>query len=177
MSERADSSPVNAGSSCQRNGGSGDDTTARQVLLREAQTATDRQLSQLTKIDDAAVRTVKITFLITGVFAGGSQLSHAPNLGVFGVLGTVSLVASLFGSLCVYGTSHLFIGSGPEDLDIDYESSPSTEIARIEVISKYEAGIRHNWNTLYVNGFVLAVSRLLLAFGVSFLVVGVAQAI
>ena len=173
MEEGADFSKRKADSSSPSKTGSSEDGTARQILLEESRTAASQQLGQLDKIDDEAIRTVKIAVLLAGILAGGSQLHRFPNLGLFGAFGMWSLVSSLFGGLYVYGTSHLFVGSGPADLNIDYEEPPTTEDARIKIIRRYEAGISHNWNALYVNGFVLAVSRLLLAFAVFLIVLGI----
>lgn len=152
--------------------GSRDGTTARQVLLEEARTAANQQLGQINKIDAAAVRTVRITFLLAGILAGGSRLLLFPDLGTFGALGTWSLLGSLLTGLYVYGTTHLFVGSGPAELSVDYEGSPTAERTYVEVIGKYEDGIQKNWKTLYVNGIVLVVSRGLLATAVVFLVLG-----
>ena len=173
MGEEADFSSKGSGVSSPSEANTSEDGTARQILLEEARTAASQQLGQLDKIDDAAVRTVRITFLLAGILAGGSQLHRFPNLGLFGAFGTWSLVASLLGSLYVYGTLRLFVGSDPAQLDIDYEESPTVGGARVEVIRRYEAGISHNWSTLYVNGFVLATSRLFLALAVLFLLLGI----
>ena len=177
MDEQTGTPPASGGGGRQSEAKSSEETSARGVLLAEARTAANQQLSQLTKIDDAAVRTVRITFVLAGIFVGGPSVSSFPNLGVFGALGTWALVTSLFCSLYVYGTSHLFIGAGPAELNVDYEEPPNTEKARVEVIRKYESGIHHNWSALYVNGFALAASRLLLALAVLFLVVGIARVI
>lgn len=176
MSERTDSPPASTGGASQSEVNPDTDITARRVLLEEARTATNQQLGQVNKIDTAAVRMVRITFLLLGILVGGSRFPPFPDLATFGALGMWSLVTSLLGSLYVYGTSRLFIGSGPAELGIDYEESSSIERARVEVIRKYEDGIRKNWGTLYVNGFVLAVSRVLLAFAIVFVVVGFAHA-
>ena len=175
MGEEADFSSKGSGVSSPSEANTSEDGTARQILMEESRTAASQQLGQLNKIDDEAVRTVKIAVLLAGILAGGSQLHRFPNLGLFGAFGMWSLVASLLGSLYVYGTSRLFVGSGPADLNIDYEEPPTTEDARIKIIRRYEAGISHNWNTLYVNGFVLAVSRLLLAFAVLLIVLGIVR--
>ena len=172
MGEEADLSSKRSDVSGSSEANSTEDGTARQILLEEARTAASQQLGQLDKIDDEAIRTVKISVLLAGILAGGSQLHRFPDLGLFGAFGMWSLVSSLFGGLYVSGTSHLFVGSGPADLNIDYEESSTTEDARIKVIRRYEAGISHNWNALYVNGFVLVVSRLLLAFAVFLIVLG-----
>lgn len=166
------SSSATAGGTSQSKRVAGTNITARQVLLEEARTAASQQLGQIDKLDAAAVRTVRIVFLLVGILVGGSRLSLLPDLGPFGFLGVWSLVASLFGSLYVYGTSRLFVGSGPADLGVEYEESSSVEEARVEVIRDYERGIRKNWRALYVNGFVLALSRSLLAAGVVFVLLG-----
>lgn len=144
MGEEADLSSERSGGSSPSEANSSEDGTARQILLEEARTAASQQLGQLDKIDDAAVRTVRVSLLLAGVFAGGSRLFSFPKLALFGALGTWSLVASLFCSLYVYGTSRLFVGSGPAELNVDYEESSTTEVTRIEVIKKYETGIRYN---------------------------------
>lgn len=172
MGERTDSPPASAGGTNQSKVESNDGATARQVLLEEARTAANQQLGQVDKIDAAAVRTVKIAFLLIGILVGGSRFPLFPDLATFGLLGVWSLVASLFGSFYVYGTSRLFIGSGPAEVSIEYEESSSVEDARVEVIGNYEDGIRKNWRVLYVNGFVLAVSRALLALAVVFVLLG-----
>lgn len=154
-----------------------EDSSARRVLLEEARTAANRQLLQLDKLDDAAVRTVRLAFILAGILAGGSRLASFPELGVLGAIGTWSLVASLLSSLYVYGTSRLFVGSGPDELDVDYEESASVKNARIEVIARYETGIRQNWETLYANGIVLAVSRTLLALAIVFAILGLANTV
>lgn len=176
MGNPTESPSADAGGKNQSEAESRDGTTARQILLEEARTAANQQLSQVNKIDAAAVRTVRIAFLLIGILFGGSRFHLLPDLGTFGLLGTWSLVASLFGSLYVYGTARLFIGSGPEELDIDYEEAPTTEDTRVEVIKKYEAGISHNWSALYVNGFVLAISRVLLGLAVLFVILGIVRA-
>jgi hypothetical protein len=175
MGEGADFSERRADKSSPSKTGSGEDGTARQILMEESRTAASQQLGQLNKIDDEAVRTVKIAVLLAGILAGGSQFPHFPNLGLFGAFGMWSLVSSLFGGLYVYGTSRLFVGSNPAELDIDYEKSPTIGDTRVEVIRRYETGISHNWSALYANGFVLAVSRLLLALAVLFILLGIVR--
>lgn len=163
------SSSATASVTTRVNEATGAEITTRQVLLEEARTAASQQLEQIDKLDTAAIRTVRIVFLIAGILVGGSHLSLLPDLGTFGLVGAWSLVGALFGSLYVYGTSGLFVGSGPAELDVEYEESSSVEDVRVEVIQDYEDGIRRNWQALYLNGFVLALSRSLV--GVAFVLV------
>lgn len=152
---------------------SSDTHPSRQTLLEESRTTADRQLAQIAKIDDAAVRTVRIAFVLLGVVAGSSQLPPFPNLGILGAVGTWSLVGTLVAGLFVYGTSRLFLGSAPDELTVDYSDNPAIEQTHIELISRYEAGIRVNRSVLHTNGFSLLMARLLLALAVVFFVVGV----
>lgn len=175
MDERTEAAPANRGRDSVAATDSGDGADARQILLEEARTAANQQLGQVRKIDAEAVRTVRISLLLAGILAGGSQLPPFPDVGIFGALGMWSLVGSLLAGLYVYGTMHLFVGSGPGELGVDYEESPSVERAHVEVIGKYEDGIRRNWKTLYANGIVLVVARCLLAAAAVFLVLGFVQ--
>lgn len=146
------------------------ETTAHQVLLAEARTTTGQQLGQVKKLDAAAIRTVRITFVLLGLLAGGSQLSPFPKLGVYGLIGTWSLLGTLFSCLFVYGTTHIFIGSSLEELSIDDGADSMT--AHRQLIDEYENGMRINRKILYLNGFVLAIARSLLALSVVFVVLG-----
>lgn len=146
------------------------ETTTYQVLLAEARTTTSQQLGQVKKLDAAAIRSVRITFILLGLLAGGRQLSPFPKLGVYGLLGTGSLLGTLFSCLFVYGTTHLFIGSSLEELSIDGEADSVT--AHRQLIDEYENGMRINRKILYLNGFVLAIARSLLALSVVFVVLG-----
>lgn len=178
MDERTNqSSPASAGGTPQSESAAETDVTARQVLLDEARTVAGQQLGQIDKLDATAVRSVRIAFLLLGIFVGGPRLSLLPELGTFGLLGVWSLVASLLGGLYVYGTSRLFVGSGPAEVGVAYEESSSAESARVEVLRDYEGGIRKNWRTLYLNGSVLALSRSLLAVAVVFLLLGVTTSV
>lgn len=136
--------------------------SARQELLEESRTTVSEQLGQIDKIDDAAVRTVRISLLILGILAGGPTLAPFPDLGFAGAFGTVTLVLTLMGAVIVYGTSRVFIGSAPDELAIDYTQRPIVENTYVEMLSEYESGISNNRSTLRANGFILAISRTLL---------------
>lgn len=121
----------------------------RKMLLEEARTTTNQQLGQINKNEVAAVRTVRISFLLLGILAGGSQLPTFPDLGLFGVLGIGSLVGSLLAGLFVYGTTRLFIGFRPDELSIDYTQRPITDDTCVEVLGRYEDGMLRNQRILY----------------------------
>ncbi|MFC7078847.1 hypothetical protein [Halorussus caseinilyticus] len=153
----------------------GEASAGRQVLLEEARTTTDQQLAQINKNEVAAVRTVRLTFVLLGLLTGGSHLSSFPDLGLFGVLGMWSLVGSLVAGLFVYGTTKLFIGSRPDELSIDYTERPVSEETYVELLSRYEAGTLRNQRILYSNGFILSISRLFLASAVVLVALGLAS--
>jgi hypothetical protein len=138
----------------------------RAALLEEARTTASDQLSQINKIDDAAVRTVRITLLILGILAGGPSIGRFPNLGFAGVVGTVSLILTLIGAITVYGTSRVFIGSAPGELAIDYKQRPIVENTFVEMLNEYDDGITDNRRTLRANGFILGISRTLLVIAI-----------
>lgn len=138
------------------------------MLLEEARTTTNQQLGQINKNEVAAVRTVRITLVLLGLLAGGSQLSLLPDLGLSGVFGVCSLIGSLVAGLFVYGTTKLFIGARPDELSIDYTEDSISKESYVEVLGRYEEGVRRNQRLLYANGFGLGVSRLLLAISVVF---------
>ena len=98
------------------------------------------------------------------------RLSPFPDLGLVGAFGTWSLVGVLFAGLFVYGTTRLFLGSSPDELSIDYGDEPTVKRVYVELIGRYENGIRFNRRILHTNGFALLVARLLLAFAVVSLV-------
>ncbi|WP_135825137.1 hypothetical protein [Halorussus ruber] len=152
---------------------SSDTHPSRQTLLEESRTTADRQLAQITKLDDAAVRTVRIAFVLLGVVAGSARLPPFQNLGILGAVGTWALVGTLVAGLFVYGTSRLFLGSAPDELTVDYSDNPTVKQTHVELIGRYESGIQFNRSILHANGFTLLVARLLLALAVVFLVVGV----
>lgn len=145
------------------------------MLLEEARKTTSQQLGQINKNEVAAVRTVKISFLLLGLLAGGSQLPPFPDLGLPGVLGTWALVGSLLASLFVYGEAEPFIGPRPDELSIDYDTSSVPPDAYVEVLYRYEDGILRNKRLLLSNGYFLGVSRLLLAVAVVSIVWGLAS--
>jgi hypothetical protein len=124
------------------------------------------------KLDAAAVRTVRITFLLLGLLVGGSRIPPFPDLGVFGVLGTWTLLGSLFAGLFVYGTSQLFVGSSLDELPIDCSEGTDVGLAQAELVEEYEDGLQMNRRVLYLNGFVLAIARTFLALSVTFIVSG-----
>lgn len=172
MGERTDSPSANADEIRQSRGRTGDGTTARRALLEEARQTKNQQLGQINTIDTAAVRTVRIALLLLGLLVGGSRLSPVLNLGLFGTLGMGSLVGALLTGLFVYGTSQLFIGSSLDELEVDYGEDAAPELAHDRLIEEYEDGMRTNRKILHLNGFVLAVARVLLALSVVFVVVG-----
>lgn len=124
------------------------------------------QLGQIDKIDDAAVRTVRISLLILGILAGGPAVASFPDLGLAGAVGTVTLILTLIGAVAVYGTSRVFIGSAPDELAVDYTQRPTVENAYVELLSEYDDGISNNRSTLRANGFILAISRALLVISI-----------
>lgn len=142
----------------------------RRMLLEEARTTTNQQLAQINKNEVAAVRTVRITFVLLGLLAGGSHVLPLPGFGLLGVLGMWSLVGSLLAGLFVYGTTKLFIGARPDQLSVDYTEEPNSAESFVEVLGRYEDGVQRNQQLLYANGFGLGVSRLLLALAVVFVV-------
>lgn len=107
---------------------------SRQVLLEESRTTAYQQLTQITKLDDSAVRTVRMAFLLLGIVAGGSRLSPLLNFGWAGALGTWSLLGSLFAGLFVYGNSRLFLGSSPDRLTVKYDDEPAIKRTYVELI-------------------------------------------
>lgn len=139
---------------------------AREVLLEEARTTLGEQLGQIGKIDDAAVRTVRISLLLLGVLAGGATLLPFPDLGTPGTFGTVGLIFTLVGAITTYGTSRVFIGSGPDELAVDYTTKPVVENTYVAILTEYDDGISDNRSTLRTNGFILAVSRALLVLSI-----------
>jgi hypothetical protein len=149
-----------------------EDNPARQLLLNEARTTVSQQLGQIDKIDDTAVRTVRITLLLVGVLAGGSNLEPFPDLGLFGALGTWSLLFSFICGLFVYGTSRVFIGSAPDRLAIGYKEPPIVENTYIEILGEYEDGITDNRQTLRANGFILTLARVSLAIAIILIIAG-----
>lgn len=140
--------------------------SARQELLEESRTTLSEQLGQINKIDDAAVRTVRISLLILGILAGGPTLVPFPDLGLAGAVGTVALVLTLVGAITVYGTSRVFIGSAPDELAVDYTQVPIVENTYVEILSEYDDGLSDNRSTLRANGFILAISRTLLVISI-----------
>lgn len=143
-----------------------------ELLLEEIRTTATQQLRQIDKIDDIAVRTVRIAFVLLGILAGGTRLGSFPDLGLLGGLGTASLVASLVAALFVFGTTRLFIGPRLDDMSLDYTEPPDDEDAYAEVIDQYESGMVRNRRLLYSNTFVLNVSRTLLAVAAVLLILG-----
>jgi len=100
----------------------------RQALLKEARTMVSEQLGQIDKIDDAAVRTVRITLVILGILAAGPRVESFPDLGFAGAIGTWALLGALIAAAGVYGTSRVFrvfIGSAPDRLAVDYRDLQS----------------------------------------------------
>lgn len=116
-----------------------------------------------------------MAFVLLGIIAGSSRLSSYLGLGLIGALGTWLLVGALLSGLFVYGTSRLFLGSSPDELGIDYGGNPTVKQTHVELIDKYEDGIRFNQSILHTNGLVLLVARLLLALAIVVLVFGVAR--
>ena len=133
------------------------------MLLEDARTTTNQQLAQLHKLDDEAVRTVRIALVLAGLLVGGAQFLPFSDLGLLGAFGTLSLVGSLVTSLFVYGTSGLFVGPTPDELSSEPEERSNTDAAPAELLQRYERGLVQNRHVLVGNGFVFAVSRLLLA--------------
>lgn len=168
MGERTEP-PSSSSERQQSNEQANDVHPARQTLLEESRATANQQLSQIAKIDDAAVRTVRMAFLLLGIVAGGSRLSFL-DLGLVGAFGMWSLVGALFAGLFVYGTTRLFLGSSPDELAIDYGDEPTVKRAYVELIGRYENGIQFNRRILHTNGFALLVARLLLALAVVSLV-------
>ena len=165
--------PASANDERRSNRNEGELGSGQQVLLAEARKTATQQLTQINKLDGEAVRTVRITFVLFGVLLGGAKLLPAAGLGLLGVFGTFSLVVSLITSLFVYGTSRLFIGSGPDKIPIDYEQEMDAETAHVEIIGQYERGLRRNRRVLWSNAFFLDVSRFLLACAVVLFVLAV----
>lgn len=96
MSNRSDPSSTNAKSAEQTRV---ENEAGGQLLLEEIRTTATQQLSQIDKIDDIAVQTVQIAFLLLGVLGGGTQFGSFPDLGLLGGLGMASLVGSLVAAL------------------------------------------------------------------------------
>lgn len=140
----------------------------RQLLLNEARTTTDKQLAQINKLDDEAVRTVRMAFVLSGLLVGGAKFFPLAKLGLLGTLGTVSVIGSLLTSLLAYGTSNLFVGLGPDALSGDSGSQPDAHETYAEVMDRYERGLVRNRRISRSNGIILAVSRLLLAGAIVF---------
>ncbi|WP_135825146.1 hypothetical protein [Halorussus ruber] len=140
-----------------------DPGSGRQMLLEEARTTTAQQLTQINKLDGEAVRTVRITFVLSGLLVGGEKVLPSLGLGLLGAAGTLSLVGSLVTSLIAYGTSRLFIGPSPDRIPLDYEEQTDAETAYVEIIGRYERGLLKNRRVLWSNAFFLDVSRFLLA--------------
>lgn len=151
----------------------GENEPALQELLEESRTTLSEQLGQIDKIDTAAVRTVRISLLILGILAGGPALVPFPDLGLAGAIGTTTLVLTLIGAISTYGTSRVFIGSAPDELNVDYTDFPTTESTSVEILSEYDEGISENRNTLRANGFLLAVSRTLLVISIVTILYGI----
>lgn len=144
------------------------------MLLEEARTTTDQQLAQLNKLDDEAVRTVRMALVLSGLLVGGTKFLSLPDFGLLGLLGTLSLVGSLVTSLFVYGTSSIFIGPTPDELSVEYERLADAENAYVEVMSRYESGLVRNRRLLGSNALVFAISRLLLGSAVVLFAAGLA---
>lgn len=138
----------------------------RQIVLEEARKTANQQLAQINKVDDEALRTVRLTLVLLGLLAGGTQFRALPKLGLLGVFGTTSLVGSLVTALFIYGTSKPFIGSRLDEIHVDYPDRPFDEDAHDEIVDQYERGTVRNRRILYSNAFVLGVSRLLLGIAV-----------
>lgn len=149
----------------------------RELLLNEARTTTNQQLGQINKVDDQAVRTVRIGFVLLGVLAGGAQFQLLPPFGLLAIVGTVSLVGSLVVALFVYGTSRLFIGPQLDRIADDNsekrDAGDSVTETHVKVVEQYESGITWNRRVLYSNASILGFARLLLALAVVFLVLTV----
>lgn len=171
----AESDPSSASSERELAQNQADRGRSQQVVLEEARTAATQQISQINKLDDEAVRTARIALVLSGLLVGGAKFLSLPNFGLFGTFGTLSLVASLVTALFVYGTSTLFVGSGPDDLSIDYEEKANVTEAHVEVIGGYERGLLRNQRVLYSNAFFLGVSRFLLAIAAILFVAGLAS--
>lgn len=115
-----------------RNGDEPGSDDGRQMLLEEARTTTSQQLTQINKNAVAAVRTVRITLVLLGLLAGGSQFPSFPNLGLSGIFGIGALVGSLVAGLFVYGTTKLLIGARPDELSIDYTEDSISKACYVE---------------------------------------------
>lgn len=145
---------------------------ARGALLEEARTTLGEQLGQIDKIDEAAVRTVRLSVLLLGVVAGGATVGLGPGFGIATAAGVVGLILAVVGAVTVYGTSTVFAGFAPYDLRVEYTSRPGVEDTYVEMLSEYDAGIYDNRQTLRTNGFILGVSRALLVLSVVLILVG-----
>jgi hypothetical protein len=135
----------------------------RRLLLEEARTTTSHQLAQINKLDDEAVRTVRIAFVLSGLLVGGVKFFSLPGLGLPGILGTLSLIGSLITSLFVYGTSDLFVAPGLGNLSAEHGGESNARETYREVIERYERGLVYNRRVFQSNAIILGVSRLLLA--------------
>lgn len=114
-----------------------------------------------------------MALVLLGIVAGSSRVASNLALGWVGTLGTLALVGALLAGLFAYGTSRLFLGASTDELDVDYDGDPPVEQTHVELIDKYEDGIRFNRNVLHTNGFILLVARGLLALAVVLLALGV----
>jgi len=169
-SDSSTSEPSGERRSNDRRSNRDDPGSGRQMLLEEARTTTNQQLGQINKNEGAAVRTVRITLVLSGLLAGGTQFPSFPDLGLSGIFGLFSLVGSLVAGLFVYGTTKLFIGARPDELSVDYTDDSISRESYVEVLDRYEDGVQRNQRLLYANGFGLATSRFLLALAVVFVV-------
>lgn len=133
------------------------------MLLAEARTTANQQLAQINKLDDEAVRTVRMAFVFSGLLLGGAKFLGLPTLGLLEALGVMSLLGSLILGLFVYGTSNLFMGPSPDALPTDWERQSDTPAVRAEVFDRYERGLVRNRRILASNSFILGIARLLLA--------------
>lgn len=147
---------------------------SRQMLLEEARTTTNQQLAQLNKLDDEAVRTVRIALVLSGLLVGGAKFLSLPNLGLLGTFGTLSLVGCLVTSLFVYGTSGLFVGPTLDELSLYSGEQSNAKEAYADVIHRYERGFSRNRRILGANGFIFGISRFLLAGAIVFFALALA---
>jgi hypothetical protein len=141
----------------------------REVIHREARTAIEAQQATLDDIDDKAMRTVRITVLILGVFASAIRLAalnveDVNNLAA--AAGGISLVLSVVAGVFTYTQSSLAVAPDREYIDQLSAGRFTDETWDENLIETLGEWIEENTAIISFNATTLLVTQILFVLGV-----------
>lgn len=158
--------------------------SALEEALTEARKTLQIQVDNLNDLDTKAVRILRVNVLLTGIIlsaltfsAKAETVSFDGFLNVYFGVGILLLIASTAAAGLTYTASDFRVGMSRRDLEMTLDEDLTTHELHLALTKSYAKWIHQNQSTEVLNSFYSTSTILLLIYAVTYLALGVYDAL